>query len=153
MERIAVVSGYFNPLHVGHIEHMEEARQLGDKLIVIINNDEQVKLKGSYPFMSENDRARIVSALSCVDRAVISTDKGSSVVETLTSLYSKYATDYFFESMIFANGGDRNKENSPEEEYCQWRNIKTAYNVGGNKTQSSSELISNWIEQDGEKES
>lgn len=153
MERIAVVSGYFNPLHVGHIEHMEEARQLGDKLIVIINNDEQVKLKGSYPFMSENDRARIVSALSCVDRAVISTDKGSSVVETLTSLYSKYATDYFFESMMFANGGDRNKENSPEEEYCQWRNIKTAYNVGGNKTQSSSELISNWIEQDGEKES
>jgi len=153
MERIAVVSGYFNPLHVGHIEHMEEARQLGDKLIVIINNDEQVKLKGSYPFMSENDRARIVSALSCVDRAVISTDKGGSVVETLTSLYNKCATDYFFESMIFANGGDRNKENSPEEEYCQWRNIKTAYNVGGNKTQSSSELISNWIEQDGEKES
>jgi len=132
---------------------MEEARKLGDKLIVIINNDEQVKLKGSYPFMNESDRARIVSALSCVDRAVISTDKGSSVVETLTSLYSKYATDYFFESMMFANGGDRNKENSPEEEYCQWRNIKTAYNVGGNKTQSSSELISNWIEQDGEKES
>tara|TARA_Y100000310_G_scaffold124911_1_gene123715 strand:+ start:151 stop:612 length:462 start_codon:yes stop_codon:yes gene_type:complete len=152
MERIVVVSGYFNPLHVGHIEHMEEAAKLGDKLIVIVNNDEQVKIKGSYPFMNECDRARIVSSLKCVDRCVIATDKDGSVVKTLSELYSDYATDYFFDSMIFANGGDRGKNNSPEQAYCTWRKIKTVYNVGGSKTQSSSELISNWNKQNGEKE-
>ena len=74
------------------------------------------------------------------------------VVKTLSELYSYYATDYFFDIMIFANGGDRRKNNSPEEAYCTWRNIKTVYNVGGNKTQSSSELISNWNNQNAEKE-
>lgn len=152
MERIVVVSGYFNPLHVGHIEHMEEAAKLGDKLIVIVNNDEQVKAKGSYPFMNEDDRARIVSSLKCVHQCVIAKDKDGSVVKTLSGLYSHYATDYFFDIMIFANGGDRRKNNSPEEAYCTWRNIKTVYNVGGSKTQSSSELISNWNKQNAEKE-
>jgi cytidyltransferase-like protein len=152
MERIVVVSGYFNPLHVGHIEHMEEAAKLGDKLIVIVNNDEQVKAKGSYPFMNESDRARIVSSLKCVHQCVIATDKDGSVVKTLSELYSYYATDYFFDIMIFANGGDRRKNNSPEEAYCTWRKIKTVYNVGGSKTQSSSELISNWNKQNAEKE-
>ena len=63
------------------------------------------------------------------------------MVETLKEIYSEYSTDYFFDSMIFANGGDRTKGNSPEEEYCSCRNIKTIYGVGGRKTQSSSSLL------------
>jgi len=141
MKRVIVISGYFNPMHTGHLDYIEEAAKLGDELVVIINSDEQVKLKGSKPFMNEEDRARIVAALKCVSRCVISKDKDGTVVETLKELYDNYSVDYFFDDMTFANGGDRTVTNSPEEEYCQWRRIKTAYNVGGKKTQSSSGLI------------
>lgn len=138
---IVVISGYFNPIHVGHLDYMEEASKLGDRLIVIINNDEQVKIKGSKPFMNEKDRARIVAAMECVSRCVISNDTDGTVVETLKELYNNYSVDWDFDDMIFANGGDRKKHNSPEEEYCRWRQIRTVYNVGGKKTQSSSGLL------------
>tara|TARA_R110001599_G_scaffold255693_1_gene455835 strand:- start:103 stop:576 length:474 start_codon:yes stop_codon:yes gene_type:complete len=141
MRRVVVISGYFNPLHTGHLDYIEGAAKLGTELIVIINSDEQVKLKGSKPFMNEEDRARIVTALACVSRCVISKDKDGTVVETLKELHLHYAVDYFFDSMTFANGGDRTVTNSPEEKYCQWQNIRTEYNVGGTKTQSSSGLI------------
>ncbi len=142
---IVVISGYFNPIHVGHLDYIEEASKLGERLIVIINNDEQVKIKGSKPFMNENDRARIVAAIGCVSRCVISNDTDGTVVETLKELYNSYSVNWDFDDMIFANGGDRKKHNSPEEEYCRWRGIKTAYNVGGKKTQSSSELLGHKI--------
>ena len=70
MTRIVVVSGYFNPLHVGHLDYLESAKKLGDFLIVIVNNDDQVKIKGSTPFMSLEDRIRIVKSLDCVSQAV-----------------------------------------------------------------------------------
>ena len=139
--RVVIISGYFNPLHTGHLDYIQAASKLGDRLIVIVNNDKQVKLKGSVPFMKEAERMRIVNAIKGVDQVTLSTDTGESVVETLKSLYNEYAVGYFFDSMIFANGGDRKKNNSPEEEFCAWRTIKTIYNVGGKKTQSSSELL------------
>jgi len=139
--RVVIISGYFNPLHTGHLDYIQAASKLGDRLIVIVNNDKQVKLKGSVPFMKETERMRIVNAIKGVDQVTLSTDTGESVVETLKSLYNEYAVGYFFDSMIFANGGDRKKNNSPEEEFCAWRTIKTIYNVGGKKTQSSSELL------------
>jgi len=143
--RVVVISGYFNPLHTGHLDYIKSASGLGDKLVVIVNNDKQVELKGSIPFMTEEDRMRIVSAIKGVDRTVLSIDKDESVVNTLKSIYNEYAIDYFFDSMTFANGGDRTKGNSPEEKYCIWRKISTAYNVGGEKTQSSSKLINGVI--------
>ena len=139
--RVVLISGYFNPLHTGHLDYIKGASELGDKLIVIINNDKQVELKGSKSFMTETERMRIVSAIKGVDKAVLSIDKDGSVVETITSLYKEYSVDYFFDGMTFCNGGDRTKGNSPEEKYCNWRGIKTAYNVGGEKTQSSSDLL------------
>ena len=114
---------------------------MGEKLIVIVNNDNQVSLKGSAPFMKEDERMRIVNAIKGVSKAVLSIDTDEAVTETIKSIYNECSVDYFFDSMIFANGGDRTKGNSPEEKYCQWRGIKTAYNVGGGKTQSSSELL------------
>ena len=143
--RVVLISGYFNPLHTGHLDYIKAASELGDKLVVIVNNDKQVELKGSIPFMTEEDRMRIVSAIKGVDRTVLSIDKDESVVNTLKSIYNEYAIDYFFDSMTFANGGDRTKGNSPEEKYCIWRKISTAYNVGGEKTQSSSKLINGVI--------
>ena len=139
--RVVIISGYFNPLHTGHLDYIKAASELGDKLVVIVNNDKQVELKGSKPFMNEFDRMRIVSAVKGVDKAVLSIDEGGSVIETLKAIYNEYAVDYFFDSMTFCNGGDRTKGNSPEEQYCEWRGIKTVYNVGGGKTQSSSSLL------------
>ena len=69
---VVAVSGYFDPLHVGHLEYLEMAKQLGDKLIVIVNNDKQALLKKGKSFMNENDRAEIVSALKCVDEVFLS---------------------------------------------------------------------------------
>jgi len=139
--RVVVISGYFNPLHTGHLDYIKGASELGDKLVVIVNNDLQVELKGSTPFMKEADRMRIASAIKGVDRVVLSIDTDSSVVQTISSIYNEYAVNWDFDTMTFANGGDRIKSNSPEEVYCNWRKIKTVYNVGGEKTQSSSELL------------
>ena len=138
---VVVISGYFNPLHSGHVDYIQSASKLGDKLVVIINSDKQVTLKGSTPFMDESERSTIINAIKNVDRVVLSIDNDMSVVETLKSIYSEYALDYFFDGMIFANGGDRDKENSPEEIYCKDRGITTTYGVGGEKTQSSSKLL------------
>ena len=139
--RVVVISGYFNPLHTGHLDYIKGASELGDRLIVIVNNDKQVELKSSKPFMTEFDRMRIVSAIKGVDKATLSIDKDESVVETIKAIYNECAIDYFFDSMVFCNGGDRTKGNSPEEQYCDQRGIKTVYNVGGGKTQSSSSLL------------
>jgi len=139
--RVVVISGYFNPLHTGHLDYIDGAAKLGDRLIVIVNNDEQVKLKGSTPFMDQVSRMRIVNAIKGVYHVVLSIDTDESVVQTLKSIYSEYSTDYFFDSMTFANGGDRTEGSSPEEAYCKWRKIQTVYNTGGEKTQSSSKLL------------
>ena len=140
--RVAVISGYFNPIHSGHLDYIREASSLGDMLVVIVNNDEQVELKGSQPFMEEVERMKIVSSIKGVDRVVLSVDKTVSVIETLKELYGQLSIDYFFGDMIFCNGGDRTKGNSPEEKYCEAEGIKTGYNVGGKKTQSSSNILS-----------
>jgi len=139
--KVVIISGYFNPIHAGHLDYIEAASKMGDKLIVIVNNDNQVSIKGSVPFMKEDERMRIVDAIKGVSKTVLSIDTDGAVTETIKSIYNEFSVDYFFDSMIFANGGDRTKGNSPEEEYCEWRGIRTAYNVGGGKTQSSSELL------------
>ncbi len=139
--RVVVISGYFNPIHTGHIDYINAASDMGDKLVVIVNNDKQVSIKGSTPFMEEVQRMRIVNSIKGVNKTVLSIDTDGAVTETLKLIYDEYSVDYFFDSMVFANGGDRTKGNSPEEEYCNWRGIRTAYNVGGKKTQSSSELL------------
>ena len=139
--RVVVISGYFNPIHTGHIDYINAASDMGDKLVVIVNNDKQVSIKGSTPFMEEVQRIRIVNSIKGVNKTVLSIDTDGAVTETLKLIYDEYSVDYFFDSMVFANGGDRTKGNSPEEEYCNWRGIRTAYNVGGKKTQSSSELL------------
>jgi len=139
--RVVIISGYFNPIHTGHLDYVKAASELGDKLIVIVNNDKQVSLKGSTPFMKESERMRIVNAIKGVSKTVLSIDTDEAVTETIKSIYNEDFWGYGCDSMIFCNGGDRTKGNSPEEQYCEWRGIKTLYNVGGGKTQSSSELL------------
>jgi len=130
MKRVAI-SGYFNPLHVGHLDYIREAKLLGEWLIVIVNNDKQVKLKGSKPFMNEKERIEIVSQIKGVDEVVLSTDEDSTVCKTLS----------YLKPDIFANGGDRKEDNVPESGICKAMRIKEVYNIGGKKVQSSSKLL------------
>ena len=140
--KIAIVSGYFNPIHIGHLDYLEAAKSLAHKLFVIVNNDHQVEIKGSTPFMNETDRMRIVSALACVDKTTLSIDKDGSVLETLKHLVvSNQACGR--NSFVFCNGGDRGDGNTPEEAFCADNayHLTSEYSVGGGKRESSSTLI------------
>tara|TARA_Y100001970_G_scaffold210151_1_gene256306 strand:+ start:18 stop:470 length:453 start_codon:yes stop_codon:yes gene_type:complete len=139
--RVVAISGFFNPLHIGHIDYISAARNLGDFLIVIVNSDEQVKIKGSVPFMNQDDRLRIIRNIKGVDRAVISIDDDGSVCETLRAEFNRLQNDPFFEEMIFANGGDRKQGGVPEDILEEELGVRMFYNTGGDKIQSSSELI------------
>lgn len=132
------VSGGFDPLHIGHVRMFKAARKLGDKLVVIINNDNWLKDKKGFAFMSEVERAEIIRMFPFVDKVVLTdhvpADADRSVVRALKKL----------KPSIFANGGDRKPDGDPvpEEVFCKEANIKLKYNVGhGGKVQSSSWMI------------
>lgn len=128
---VVAVSGYFNPLHVGHLEMIKRAKKLGDKLVVIVNNDKQVAKKGSVAFMPEKDRLAIISALVGVDKVFLSIDNDKTVIKSL----AKIKPD------IFANGGDRHNINDvPEYDICKKLNIKMVDGLG-KKIRASSKLI------------
>ena len=111
-----IVSGYFNPLHKGHLELFENAKAAGDELWVIVNSDLQRELKGSKEFMNENERLIIVNAIGIVDKALISIDKDKTQCATLADLANKYSSDY---ELYFANGGDQNNDSIPEIPVCK----------------------------------
>lgn len=136
--KVVITSGYFNPLHIGHVNLIREAKKLGDFLVVIVNNDEQVRVKGSVPFMPEQERIEIIKALRYADDVVLSVDKDGSVVESLKVVAQKYSGELYF-----AKGGDRHSGNIPEVEVCKEFNIKIINGVGGGKVQSSSWLLNN----------
>jgi cytidyltransferase-like protein len=123
------VSGYFDPIHVGHLEFLELAKKLGDNLIVIINNNLQAELKKGSTFMDEKDRMEIVAALRCVDEVFLSIDTDKSVCKSLERIKPD----------IFANGGDRLLNEIPETAVMKKYNIKMVDGLGL-KIRSSSDL-------------
>lgn len=132
MDKIVCVSGYFDPIHVGHIEYFKMSKQLGNKLMVIVNNDAQAKLKKGKPFMPVDERIKIIEELRCVDIVVKSIDLDRTVCETLAHVEPK--PDYF------CNGGDQNNNTIPETDICNKRGIELRDGFG-EKIQSSSWLI------------
>ena len=126
--RVAV-SGYFDPIHIGHLEYLRMAKELGDSLVVIVNNNHQCKLKKGKHFMDENDRVEIVKALRFVDEVFLSVDNDRTVCKSL----EKIKPD------IFANGGDRATSEVPETPICKKFNIKMVDGLG-DKIRSSSSL-------------
>ena len=132
-----IVSGYFNPLHRGHLELFNNARRKGTELWVIVNSDFQRQLKGSKEFMDENERLEIIRALEVVDKAFISVDKDSTQCETLSTLSNFFSYDY---SLAFANGGDQSNKSIPEAKVCKELGIKLIDGLG-DKIQSSSWLL------------
>ena len=135
--KVIIVSGYFNPLHKGHLELFEKANALGDELWVIVNSDLQRELKGSKEFMDQNERVIIVNAIGIVDKVLISIDKDKTQCATLNNLADRYGDDY---ELYFANGGDQNNEICPESVICKKLNIKLVDGLG-DKIQSSSWLL------------
>ena len=126
--RVAV-SGYFDPIHVGHLEYLRMAKELGDSLVVIVNNNNQCKLKKGKHFMDENDRVEIVKALRFVDEVFLSVDKDRTVCKSLEEIKPD----------VFANGGDRATSEVPETPVCKKFNIKMVDGLG-DKIRSSSSL-------------
>lgn len=137
MKKAIIVSGYFNPLHKGHLELFEKAKEAGDALIVIVNNDKQREMKGSSFFMDEQERVQIIRALTVVDMAWISIDEDSTQNETLKLMFSKFYETY---KLAFANGGDQNNETIPERKVCEQFDIELIDGLG-DKIQSSSWLL------------
>jgi len=137
MEKAIIVSGYFNPLHKGHIEYFHFAKSLGEKLIVIVNNDIQRNLKGSEEFMMEDERCLIVKELSIVNEVFLSIDKDRTVIQSLKQIHKNYSKEY---TLFFANGGDQNNNSIPENNICQKLGINLIDGMG-NKIQSSSWLL------------
>ena len=132
-----IVSGYFNPLHKGHLELFEKAKTQGDVLWVIVNSDLQRKLKASKAFMDERERLEIVSAIKYVDSALISLDRDKTQCKTLIYLAKKHAAKF---DLYFANGGDQNNKSIPEAPICKETGIKLIEGLG-DKIQSSSWLL------------
>jgi cytidyltransferase-like protein len=132
---IVIVSGYFDPLHSGHLELIKKAKELGDELWVIVNNDEQAKLKKGKSFMTQNERIKIMNSLKYVDKVFLSIDKDRSVCKSLKTLKKLHPEHNF----IFANGGDVTNETCREYEICKELGIKMVDKLG-EKIQSSSWL-------------
>ena len=134
-----IVSGYFNPLHKGHIEYFYKAKSRGNELFVIINNDFQRSLKESKEFMLEDERLLIVKELSVSDKVFISIDKDKTVSKTLEKIHNDYSNSYV---LYFANGGDQNNTKIPEKTICDKLGIRLIDGLG-DKIQSSSWLLNN----------
>ena len=132
-----IVSGYFNPLHKGHLEYFSLSKSMGDELIVIVNNDYQRELKGSKEFMLQDERFYIISNIKNVDKVYLSIDKYRSVKKTIQFIHEKLNPNY---DLYFANGGDQVNESILERSLCKKLGIGLIDNLGG-KVQSSSWLL------------
>ncbi len=139
--KVVAVSGYFDPFHVGHLENFELAKKLGDKLVVILNNDKQAVLKKGGSFMSEEDRFKIISALEIVDEVFLSIDEDASVCKSLAAVRPH----------IFAKGGDRHSGEIPEGPICRECGIEIVDGLGA-KIRASSEILEKIREVENEKE-
>ena len=136
--KLAIVSGGFDPLHVGHLELIEKSKSISDDVLAIINTDEFLTNKKGKPFMPFVERIKIVQALKPIAFTFKSIDKDQTVCESIKSVYNKYKDQY--DEIIFCNGGDRTSgANTPEHQLCEQIGVQLLYGLG-DKIQSSSWL-------------
>ena len=134
--RVVIVSGGFDPIHSGHIEHFKEAKKLGDILIVGLNSDEWLTRKKGKPFMPIEERMAVIRELRMVDSAVAFNDDNNSSIDLIKKAL------VLFDDVLFANGGDRTQDNIPEiYEFDKDPRVQFAFGVGGSHKQNSSSWI------------
>ena len=146
-KKVVMVSGGFDPIHIGHIRYLKEARKLGDYLIVVINNDNWLKQKKGKAFMAEEDRKEIIESFDFVDEVIFSEhpemfDYTNPIEKSVCESIRKVKPH------VFANGGDRHPEGDPipEATLCEELGIEIIYNVGhGGKVRSSSDLLRDYF--------
>jgi len=136
-KKAIIVSGYFNPIHKGHLEYFNNAKALADELFVIVNNDRQRAIKGSKEFQKEDERMFIVSNIKAVNKAILSIDEDRTVCATLKMIAKNLGNEF---ELAFANGGDQNNDTIPERPICEEIGI-TLIDGLGDKIQSSSWLL------------
>jgi glycerol-3-phosphate cytidylyltransferase/D-beta-D-heptose 7-phosphate kinase/D-beta-D-heptose 1-phosphate adenosyltransferase len=135
--KVVIASGYFNPLHGGHIDMIEAARKMGDKLIVIVNNDKQQVIKKGKIILDDKNRLRLLRALRDVNEVVLSVDEDPTIIKTLEMIAKQHPGD----ELIFANGGDRDSEKAiPEAEVCKQYGIEMRFDAGVGKPDSSTRI-------------
>jgi len=140
-EIVVAVSGGFDPLHIGHLQMIKEAKELGDKLVVILNNDNWLKKKKGYVFIPQEQRKAILEAIRWVDEVVLTSHPENTEDMSVSKELEKIKPD------IFANGGDRTRKNIPEVEVCRKINCKMIFNIGKDgKIESSSWLLNRFLE-------
>jgi len=139
-EIVVAVSGGFDPPHIGHINLFKEAKKLGTKLVVILNNDNWVMAKKGYVFMPQKERKALIESIKFVDKVILTSHPKRPKDMSVSKELIKLKPD------IFANGGDRTKKNIPEVEVCKKIGCKMVFGVGGKKVQSSSWLIKNVVD-------
>jgi D-beta-D-heptose 7-phosphate kinase/D-beta-D-heptose 1-phosphate adenosyltransferase len=146
---VVVVSGGFDPLHIGHIRMFERAKALGDKLIVILNNDNWLAAKKQHIFMPDHQRKEVIEALRAVDEVVLTKHGANPTDMSVCVELAEIKPD------IFANGGDRKPDGDPvpEVDLCNSLGVALVYNIGdGGKIQSSSWLLADYLKKvNGEK--
>ena len=135
---LVIVSGYFNPIHKGHIEYLKRSKELGDFLYVIVNNEHQRELKGSKAFMIDEERKIVLESIRYVDRAMVAVDTERTVNESIKFIMDEIGSE--FNRYIFANGGDQNRDTIGETKLCEELGIELADGLG-DKIQSSSWLL------------
>jgi D-beta-D-heptose 7-phosphate kinase/D-beta-D-heptose 1-phosphate adenosyltransferase len=142
MEKVVLMTGGFDPLHSGHIAYFKAARGFGDRLVVGLNSDEWLTRKKGKPFMPLHERATIVSSLWMVDDIIAFNDDDNSAKQAIITLRKLYPDAH----IVFANGGDRTKENIPEMDIDD-PNLSFVFGVGGeDKKNSSSWILKKWHE-------
>jgi cytidyltransferase-like protein len=140
--KIVVVTGGFDPVHSGHIAYFKAARELGDKLVVGVNSDDWLVRKKGQSFMPWEERATIVAALHDVDRVINFNDDDGSAKDAIRKVRAIFPNH----DIIFANGGDRTKDNIPEMDLLkEYLNLQFVFGVGGeDKKNSSSWILQEW---------
>lgn len=136
--KLVIVSGFFNPLHGGHLDMIQAAAKLGDRLVVVVNNDVQQVMKKDKIILAQENRYRLITALRDVDEVILAIDEDPTVIETLRMI----AKTHPYDELIFANGGDRDSDKvTPEADVCREYGIRMEYGVGGTEKADSSTRI------------
>ena len=141
-KNIIILSGGFDPVHKGHIRMFKSAKNLGD-VIVGLNSDEWLIRKKNKLFMPFLERKEILESIKYIDSVLSFNDADDTACDLITNIYKKFGSNYH---ICFGNGGDRTNDTTPEVNYCIENNIEMLWGVGGNKIQSSSDLLKNWEE-------